>query len=351
MPCPTPIYIQSIKIDLGDGRAFDNFEDAINAIRTDDRSQATITVVAIGGGEWESEVSRAVQEGSQTDRRGRSLGPVEPALATRRSASVNGRSNVRCSNNGGDDEETEKVQLCAICGSDRDVKTMFTVPTPQCVHQPRCCKICVEMWVKSLVDAAGGHNIFCPDVECDKRMGHADIVKALSYSPKGMESLDRFEYVSLRMLLSTMDSFKWCLSTSCESGQFHDPADGPIVTCVSCGFRSCAEHDLPWHEGQTCDEYDRWRLLSLGRTHNEERMYRVARKLFLSMKDCPNCYVTIQKFGGCDHMQCTSCRTEFCYRCRICYDGPQGIWARGRSAHSITCRHYWAGIPWRLFRH
>lgn len=28
-------------------------------------------------------------------------------------------------------------------------------------------------------------------------------------------------------------------------------------------------------------------------------------------KRCPNCYIVIEKFGGCNHMYCTGCRIYF----------------------------------------
>lgn len=32
-------------------------------------------------------------------------------------------------------------------------------------------------------------------------------------------------------------------------------------------------------------------------------------------KDCPKCHIYIEKNGGCNHMQCTSCKFDFCWMC------------------------------------
>ncbi len=37
--------------------------------------------------------------------------------------------------------------------------------------------------------------------------------------------------------------------------------------------------------------------------------------ILLSTKPCPHCGIKINKFVGCDHVSCTSCRKNFCYNC------------------------------------
>lgn len=57
--------------------------------------------------------------------------------------------------------------------------------------------------------------------------------------------------------MSQDENFIWC-TAGCGSGQIHDSdARHPIVSCLYCGQRSCFQHNVPWHEGLTCKEYDR----------------------------------------------------------------------------------------------
>ena len=37
------------------------------------------------------------------------------------------------------------------------------------------------------------------------------------------------------------------------------------------------------------------------------------------LRDCPGCGRTIEKNGGCNHMTCRACKTEFCWICRQNY--------------------------------
>jgi len=47
----------------------------------------------------------------------------------------------------------------------------------------------------------------------------------------------------------------------------------------------------------------------------------------LGIKKCPRCETGITKNGGCNHMECTSCKSHICWKClklfstsKPCYD-------------------------------
>ena len=72
--------------------------------------------------------------------------------------------------------------------------------------------------------------------------------------------------------------------------------------CKSCGFKSCFNYGIPWHEGYTCDEYDAGHPNAVSLVTSEERVRAVAKK-------CPGagCMFYIEKDGGCDSMYCSHC--------------------------------------------
>ena len=78
------------------------------------------------------------------------------------------------------------------------------------------------------------------------------------------------------------------------------------MTCRGCGQKSCYTHDIPWHKGLTCSEYD------ATKQGNDERTQGLLEK---ETKQCPKCGVRITKDGGCDHMTCKvqACKYEFCW--------------------------------------
>ncbi|CAE8616720.1 unnamed protein product [Polarella glacialis] len=63
--------------------------------------------------------------------------------------------------------------------------------------------------------------------------------------------------------------------------------------------------------------------LRMSRTGAEDRMRQrrlmeellTLRTMARDTKKCPTCHVRVQRSAGCNHMQCTQCRTHFCYRC------------------------------------
>jgi hypothetical protein len=148
-----------------------------------------------------------------------------------------------------------------------------------------------------------------------------------------------------------------CVRKDCGYGQLHAGGlEDPIVVCGSCGTRTCFIHrDTVWHEGLTCEEYDR--LVNPRPDSSEIRMNapREARRLFPGLnrprtprrepggdaslrhssgrphvrldstneelssrrtihelpKPCPNCQAQTERAGGCKFMRCKHRRFRF----------------------------------------
>jgi hypothetical protein len=68
--------------------------------------------------------------------------------------------------------------------------------------------------------------------------------------------LIRYETLALRAAMAEAENFFWCTS-GCGSGQIHDTGRKyPIVICLHCNHRSCFHHNVTWHQGLACEEYD-----------------------------------------------------------------------------------------------
>lgn len=72
----------------------------------------------------------------------------------------------------------------------------------------------------------------------------------------------------------------------------------------------CFKCTQEWHDPVTCDMLKLW----LKKCSDDSE---TSNWLNANTKDCPQCHVTIEKDGGCNHMTCknTSCRFEFCWTC------------------------------------
>jgi len=59
-------------------------------------------------------------------------------------------------------------------------------------------------------------------------------------------------------------------------------ASAPIVTCYVCHHRTCFTHQVAWHDGYTCDEWDQHQMTRVG-------MATTAEYLTKFTKMCPRC--------------------------------------------------------------
>jgi hypothetical protein len=107
------------------------------------------------------------------------------------------------------------------------------------------------------------------------------------------------EYLKL-VALSQMPSFMWCLSEKCSSGQIHDLVLNSHIVCADCEFEMCFTHQVKWHEGLSCEQYD-----SLKETGDPE-FQQTQEWITNNTKSCPECNIQVQKGNGCFHMTCES---------------------------------------------
>ncbi|KAF4631885.1 hypothetical protein G7Y89_g6245 [Cudoniella acicularis] len=139
---------------------------------------------------------------------------------------------------------------CIVCTEDFS----STVRPPPwislaCVHEPSICTRCLSECIKSDLETKIWNQIKCP--ECKELLVFEDIKRLAD-----PVSFARYEAMSVRGAVNGDSDFVSC--QKCDSGHFHESgASQPIVECPNCRFRSCFTHNIPWHKGMTCEEYDR----------------------------------------------------------------------------------------------
>lgn len=130
----------------------------------------------------------------------------------------------------------------------------------------------------------------------------------------------------------------------CGQGHLYDhPCSDPKRLCLNeeCQKYTCGTHNIPWHQGYSCQEYD-------AHTSQEEDQNTIDNKLSMQKvqgesKACPGCNRMIFRQGdngddGCEHMTCECsphCNLQS-YRSKandkIRYTVPMGVllWLYGR---------------------
>lgn len=68
---------------------------------------------------------------------------------------------------------------------------------------------------------------------------------------------EEFDRRATLQVLCGMEDFRLCRRKGCEWGQIHEGGEEyPIWCCGGCGGRMCFRHEVEWHEGMNCEEYE-----------------------------------------------------------------------------------------------
>ncbi|EJU02140.1 hypothetical protein DACRYDRAFT_115913 [Dacryopinax primogenitus] len=135
----------------------------------------------------------------------------------------------------------------------------------------------------------------CPS--CRHDFSHEDIQRTASE-----EAFARYDRLLLRKAVGNQPGFVWCKNPSCEGGQFHIIPDMPkrlglvgwmqepcldadLVVCFACGTKSCFRHDVLWHEGRSCQEYEQ----SKGTKPFAKMQSRTRATIEKTTRACPKC--------------------------------------------------------------
>jgi hypothetical protein len=247
-------------------------------------------------------------------------------------------------------------QTCGLCVDDKKRADMvlWRVAAGCKEHADECCRECMAEYLRLSLESGGWERLRCP--MCGAGMGWEDVKMGAD-----REVFERFDELVTRAELGRMEGFYWCLNSGCKSGQIlaedGECSAGGEFRCVECKERYCVRHTMPWHEGETCEEYDR----RMGKRERDEELSRQVAEM--GTMACPGCKRPIMKEEGCNHIRCKSsslcrhdgvglghftdviqpdeqaltdmnigvCGSEWCYRCGGLYVTD----ARGRS----RCNH------------
>ncbi|XP_056422441.1 E3 ubiquitin-protein ligase RNF217 isoform X2 [Hyla sarda] len=196
----------------------------------------------------------------------------------------------------------DKVLMsCRVCLEDKSLK-----PLPCC--KKGVCEECLKRYLSSQVQL-GQVEIKCPITECNKHLDESTILFNLPH-----DDIIKYKYfLELSRIDSSTKPCPQCKHFTTFKRKIHIPTPSKSenkfkIQCPSCQFVWCFKCHSPWHEGVNCREYKKGDKLLRHWANEIEYGQRNAQK-------CPRCKVHIQRTEGCDHMTCSQCNTNFCYRC------------------------------------
>ncbi len=205
---------------------------------------------------------------------------------------------------------TEIVE-CLIC-AESYVLAEFppsTQITSTCNHKndERVCIYCLHQSIETAVTEGQLNLVVCPF--CPEKLSRDEVkryatneifaryfCRNLVFQLVVLTVGSRYDYLAM---IATPD-LVMCLGLNCGSGQIH-AGDNPMMICQVCSFKTCAIHKLPWHAGQTCEEFDMDES-QIDRLEQAEATAKLLAKERAQV--CPNCHQGVSRSEGCDHMTC-----------------------------------------------
>lgn len=102
---------------------------------------------------------------------------------------------------------------------------------------------------------------------------------------------------------------RWCPSVDCTCAIKVQYVEYRPVQC-RCGHIFCFKCGENWHDPVQCRILKKW----IKKCDDDSE---TSNWIAANTKECPNCNVTIEKNGGCNHMVCKnqSCKYDFCWVC------------------------------------
>jgi hypothetical protein len=162
--------------------------------------------------------------------------------------------------------------------------------------------------MSSRLDTLGARQVSgCVEPGCANQWQWDYIMK---YMPAG-EPIEKYNLEMFEVWKrDTADKLVTCPAPGCNAIGLPDPtAPGyPQISCHSCGHRSCAQCLTAWHKDLTCSEQAAKNVDQKMSDPEKDTLKLMQTK---NGKRCPNCYLVIEKDGGCDSMYCVGCHKYF----------------------------------------
>jgi hypothetical protein len=224
----------------------------------------------------------------------------------------------------------ESERNCASCYDDKP-DNQFPVGriTQNCEHEiTTICTICLQESIAAQSNGKTYDHINCPQEDCNMRLTYEDVQRwadPITFTRQAFHQYlahdykltvtQRYSRLATREAIQSLPDFRWCAGEGCENGECYPNGERtPRISCSGCGGVNCYIHQRLWHEGQTCEEFDR--VAGADPTQADAAS---AAMIHANTKRCPGrregstttCNAPIMKNGGCSHMSCEDILQHF----------------------------------------
>ncbi|XP_023322764.1 potential E3 ubiquitin-protein ligase ariadne-2 [Eurytemora carolleeae] len=213
---------------------------------------------------------------------------------------------------------TSSTQIyCGVCASTL-IDTDFASPK-ECGH--KFCKFCWQMHFEIQINQGVSTTMSCMSPGCDILVDE-DLVLS-NMSKPGLA--ERYKHLSFLDYVRCHPNLRFCPGPNCPIVIKAAECVSKNTVCTFCKSRFCFKCGYSYHAPTDCETIKRW--LTKCADDSETANY-----ISANTKDCPKCNICIEKNGGCNHMQCSHCKHEFCWMC-------MGDW-RTHGSEYYECSRY-----------
>ncbi|ELU14866.1 hypothetical protein CAPTEDRAFT_207577 [Capitella teleta] len=176
------------------------------------------------------------------------------------------------------------------------------ISTLNCGHQ--FCSECWEMYFQVQIKVGISTTLECMGKDCETLVPE-DFVLSKVTSPA---LRDKYQKYTFRDHVKSHPELRFCPGPNCPVIVRADTVEQKRVICKHCRTSFCFRCGIDYHAPTDCDIIKKW--LTKCADDSETANY-----ISAHTKDCPKCHVCIEKNGGCNHVQCTKCKHDFCWMC------------------------------------
>jgi ariadne-1 len=211
--------------------------------------------------------------------------------------------------------DTEECEICFM------VLPSSVMTGLDCGH--RFCRQCWGEYLTTKIMEEGlGQTIACAAHDCDILVDDATVMRLVRDSKVKL----MYQHLITNSFVECNRLLRWCPAPKCNNAIKVKCVEARPVTCkwTHTFCFACGEN---WHEPVKCNLLKKW--IKTCDDDPETSYWIVA-----NTKKCPNCNVSIEKRGGCNHMVCKNqnCKAEFCWICL-------GLWKQ-HSSSWYYCNRY-----------
>jgi hypothetical protein len=226
---------------------------------------------------------------------------------------------------------------CKICNDEYDlwlhVHELFYCKHIYCID-------CLRQYFTQRIKDGLVLNLPCPDPLCKEEVAPDDVRCVL-----GQEMWEKYDHLVLMTALKQDPNICWCPFPRCTNAIYRDPEEEPKMQCNACSYQFCAECSEAWHGDMSCEEHAKIKAKIESSAEKQIPLFNMwTNKRAKLVKPCPGCKAYIEKFDGCNHMTCMSCKYEFCWICLSEY--VSGHYNDKEIFPNCYMKQYYSPAPW-----